>query len=197
MNQFKVSIGYSKSKPIVIVYYNNIRHRYWNGKAIDIKIKSVENATLLKAAFELKLREGWRPKPKQIKVKENPVTVIKALKQSVEIKIKQGCSERYIKDARRIVELWERYEREQHIKNLTLNELELSHLRNFLVRPNWCAKTQRTVKSTLSPLLSEFKPHLVRGIKLKKPTSTLHKPFNDIKESVSYTHLTLPTILRV
>ena len=39
-----------------------------------------------------------------------------------------------------------------------------------------------TVKSTLSPLLTEFKPHLVQSIKLKKPTSTLHKPFDNINE---------------
>ena len=38
------------------------------------------------------------------------------------------------------------------------------------------------VKSTLSPLLTEFKPHLVQSIKLKKPTSTLHKPFDNINE---------------
>ena len=81
MNHFKVSIGRSKSKPIIIVYYNEIRHRYWNGKAIDVKLKSVENPTLLKAAFELKLREGWRPKPKKKKVKEIPLTVIQALRE--------------------------------------------------------------------------------------------------------------------
>ena len=51
-----------------------------------------------------------------------------------------------------------------------------------MVRSNWSAKTQRTVKSTLSPLLSELKPHLVQSIKLKKPTSTLHKPFDNINE---------------
>ena len=39
-----------------------------------------------------------------------------------------------------------------------------------------------TVKSTLSPLLAEFKPHLVQSVKLKKPTSTLHKPFDNIYE---------------
>lgn len=69
MNHFKVSIGYSKSKPIIIVYYNQIRHRYWNGKAIDVNLKSVENATLLKAAFELKLLKGWKPKQKKKKSK--------------------------------------------------------------------------------------------------------------------------------
>ena len=78
--------------------------------------------------------------------------------------------------------LWKRYESEQHLKNLTLDKLQPSHIRNFLVRPNWSAKTQRTVKSTLSPLLAEFKPHLIQSVKLKKPTSTLHKPFDNINE---------------
>ena len=47
-----------------------MRHRYWNGKTINVNIKSEENPTLLKAAFELKLREGWRPQPKKKEVKE-------------------------------------------------------------------------------------------------------------------------------
>ena len=161
-----------------------MRHRYWNGKTINVNIKSEENPTLLKAAFELKLREGWRPQPKKKEVKEITITVIQSLQQGIETKIAQGCSERFIKDAKRIVTLWQRYESEQQIKNLTLDNLKPSHIRNFLVRPNWSAKTQRTVKSTLSPLLSEFKPHLVQSIKLKKPTSTLHKPFDNINETL-------------
>ena len=184
MNNFKVSIGTSKSQSIIIIYYNEMRHRYWNGKTINVNIKSEENPTLLKAAFELKLREGWRPQPKKKEVKEITITVIQSLQQGIETKIAQGCSERFIKDAKRIVTLWQRYESEQQIKNLTLDNLKPSHIRNFLVRPNWSAKTQRTVKSTLSPLLSEFKPHLVQSIKLKKPTSTLHKPFDNINETL-------------
>ena len=184
MNNFKVSIGTSKSQSIIIIYYNEMRHRYWNGKTINVNIKSEENPTLLKAAFELKLREGWRPQPKKKEVKEIIITVIQSLQQGIETKIAQGCSERFIKDAKRIVTLWQRYESEQQIKNLTLDNLKPSHIRNFLVRPNWSAKTQRTVKSTLSPLLSEFKPHLVQSIKLKKPTSTLHKPFDNINETL-------------
>jgi integrase len=182
MNKFKVSIGASKSQSIIIIYYNETRHRYWNGNAINVNIKSKDNPSLLKAAFELKLREGWRPKPKKREVKEVPITVIKALQKGVEVKVKQGCSERFIKDAKRIVTLWKRYESEQHLKSLTLDKLQPLHIKNFLVRPNWSAKTQRTVKSTLSPLLTEFKPHLVQSIKLKKPTSTLHKPFDNINE---------------
>jgi integrase len=67
-------------------------------------------------------------------------------------------------------------------KSLTLDNLQVSDISNFLIRPNWSPKTQRTVKSTLSPLLTEFKPNLVKAVKLKKPISTLHKPFEDIKE---------------
>ena len=182
MNSFNVTIGQDKKQVFINVYYNNVRYRFWNGKAIDVDIKSKDNPTLLKAAFELKLREGWRPQQKKKVVEKAPITVIKALQQGVEVKIKQGCSERFIKDAKRIIILWERYESEQQIKNLTLDKLQPSHIRNFLVRPNWSAKTQRTVKSTLSPLLTEFKPHLVQSIKLKKPTSTLHKPFDNINE---------------
>ena len=182
MDSYNVTIGQDKKQVFINVYHNNVRYRFWNGKAIEIKLRCIDNPPLLKAAFELKLREGWRPQPKKKIVKEVPVTVIKALNHGVETKTAQGCSERFIKDAKRIVTLWKRYESEQHLKNLTLDKLQPSHIRNFLVRPNWSAKTQRTVKSTLSPLLAEFKPHLVKGIKLKKPTSTLHKPFDNINE---------------
>jgi len=188
MNHFKVSIGLSKSNPIIIIYYNELRHRYWNGKAINVNLKSKENPTLLKAAFELKLREGWKPKPKENIVKEKPLTVIQALTQGVEVKIAQGCSERFIKDVKRIVTLWKRYEIEYNIKNITLDNLKSSNIRDFLVRPNWSPKTQRTVKSTLSPLLSEFKPNLVQSVKLKKPTSSLHKPFENTSEILDCIH---------
>ena len=182
MDSFNVTIGQDRKQVFINVYYNNRRYRFWNGKAIEIKLRCADNPQLLKAAFQLKLREGWRPKTKKKEVKETPITVIKALKQGVETKMSQGCSERFVKDVKRIVILWERFESEQHIKNLTLDNLQSSHIRKFLVRPNWSAKTQRTIKSTLSPLLAEFKPNLVQSVKLKKPTSTLHKPFDNINE---------------
>lgn len=182
MNYFNVTIGKDKKQIFINVYYNNTRFRFWNGKTIGVQLRCIDNPLLLKSAFELKLREGWRPKPKKKKVKEIPITVIQALKQGVESKIIQGCSERFIKDAKRIVKLWKHYESEQQLNNLKLEKLQALHIRNFLVRSNWSAKTQRTVKSTLSPLLSELKPHLVQSVKLKKPTSTLHKPFDNINE---------------
>jgi len=182
MNNFKVSIRTSKSKPIIVIYSNQTRHRFWNGKAINVNISSEENPNLLKAAFELKLREGWRPQQSKKKVEEFPITVTQALKQSIDKKIFQGCSERFIKDAKRIVTLWKRFEKEHHLINIKLDKLQSSHIRNFIIRPNWSAKTQRTVKSTLSPLLSEFTPNLIQSVQLKKAVSTLNKPFNNIRD---------------
>ena len=182
MNSFKVTIGRDKNQEFINVYYNNSRFRFWNGNTIGVELKCNDDASLLKAAFELKLREGWRPEPRKKEVKELPTTVVQALERGVDTKIAQGCSERYIKDVKRIVTLWKRYEKEYHLRNLTLDKLQASHVRNFLVRPNWSAKTQRTVKSTLSPLLSEFAPNLVQSVRLKKPTSNLHKPFDNVNE---------------
>jgi len=182
MSSFKVTIGQDKKQVFINVYYNDTRFRFWNGKVIGVNLRCIDNPTLLKAAFELKLREGWRPPSKKREVKELPITVIQALQKGVDRKIAQGCSQRFIKDAKRIVTLWKRYEKERHLRNLTLDKLQPSHIRNFLVRPNWSAKTQRTVKSTLSPLLSEFTPNLVQSVRLKKPTSTLHKPFDNVNE---------------
>ena len=182
MNSFKVTIGHDKKQVFINVFYNDTRFRFWNGKVIGIKLRCIDNPTLLKAAFELKLREGWRPPSKKKEVKELPVTVTQALQKGVDTKIAQGCSQRFIKDAKRIVTLWKRYEREQRLRNLTIDKLQASHIRSFLVRPNWSAKTQRTVKSTLSPFLSEFTHNLVQSVRLKKPTSTLHKPFDNVNE---------------
>ena len=182
MNSFNVTIGQDKKQVFINVYYNNRRYRFWNGKAIDVNLKCIDNPTLLKAAFELRLREGWKPKPKENIVTEKPLTVIQALTQGVEVKIAQGCSDRFIKDAKRIITLWKRYEIEHNIRNQTLDNLQASNIRTFLVRPNWSPKTQRTVKSTLSPLLNDFKPNLVKTVKLKKPISSLHKPFDNINE---------------
>ena len=179
MKTIKLSIGVSKSLPIIIIYYNENRYRYWSGKAIGVDLKSSEEPELLKAAFELKIREGWRPRVKEKIVKVKPTTVIEALEKGIEIKISQGCSDRYIKDARRVVVLWKRFESENNIRNLSLDKLSKTVVRDFLIRPNWSPKTQRTIKSTLGALISEFKPDLVKQVKLKKPSSSLHKPFND------------------
>ena len=96
------------------------------------------------------------------------------------MKIASRCSERFIKDAKRIKKLWIKYENENCIKGLKLEDLNKHHIKSFLIRPNWSAKTQRTVKSTLSAIINCFKPNLISSVKLKKPLSSLHKPITDL-----------------
>ncbi len=182
MKSIKVTIGNDKSKPFINVYYDKVRYRFWNGKVIEVDLKCQDNPELLKAAFELKLRQGWKPKTKKKIVNTKPQTIIQVLEHSIEQKIANNYSARYIKDAKRVLRLWKAFEVENKLRNITLDKVQVSHVREFLIRPTWSPKTQLTVKSTLSALLSENKPDLVKAVKLKKPSSTMHKPFANIKE---------------
>ena len=68
MEYWKLTIGNEKQVPVINLFYANSRYRYWTGRAIGLKLTSHDNPELLKAAFELKLIEGWRPiqKPKEV-----------------------------------------------------------------------------------------------------------------------------------
>jgi hypothetical protein len=62
---WNVTKGKGAGKSYVNVYIAGNRFRYWNGKAIGLKLSAEENPELLRSAFELKLMEGWRPKPRK------------------------------------------------------------------------------------------------------------------------------------
>ena len=62
--------------------------------------------------------------------------------------------------------------------------MQTSDIRKFFVRPYWSPKTQLNIKSTLSPLINYYRPNLISKVKLKKPTSTLYKPFDNINKTL-------------
>ena len=183
MEQWKLTIGNEKQVPVINLFYANIRYRYWTGRAIGLKLTSHDNPELLKAAFELKLIEGWRPTQKTKQEVNLIPTVIDILNKGISDKISQGCSDRYIKDARRVVTLWKRFERANNIRNIEIDKLNEKHLSKFIIRPSWGPKTQRTIKSTLSPLLSM--PKLTSAVKLHKSLSKLNKPIDNISEVIN------------
>ena len=155
MSNWKLTIGTQNGEHFVNLYYDKKRIRFWNGKAVGVKISSKENPELLKAAIELKLIDGWRPKAKAINQEVVNPTVVEVISRGTVFKRSQGCSDRFIKDAERVLTLWKRFEKENHIVNLKIESLTSIHLSKFLIRPNWSPKTQRTIKSTLSPLLNK------------------------------------------
>ena len=180
MSDFKVTIGRHKNKNYINVYVSSYRKRFWNGRSIGVNIDSQENPELLKAAFELKLRDGWYPKLKKVSKKKKLETVSEYIEEGIKMKIASRCSERFIRDAKRIKRLWVKFESENCIKDLKLEKLNKDHIKSFIIRPNWSPKTQRTVKSTLSAIINCFKPNLISSVKLKKPLSSLHKPITDL-----------------
>ena len=183
MKQWKLTIGNEKDVSVINLYFDKKRYRFWNGKVIGLKLSSKEKPELLKAAFELKLIEGWRPPQKTKQEVDLIPTVVEILNKGIKDKISQGCSERYIKDARRVVSLWKRFERANNIRNIEIDKLSEIHLSKFIIRPSWGPKTQRTIKSTLSPLLSM--PKLTSAVKLHKPLSKLNKPIDNISEVIN------------
>tara|TARA_B100000575_G_scaffold263907_1_gene239370 strand:+ start:469 stop:1392 length:924 start_codon:yes stop_codon:yes gene_type:complete len=183
MEQWKLTIGNEKQVPVINLFYANRRYRFWTGKVIGLKLTSNDNPELLKAAFELKLIEGWRPIQKPKEEVELIPTVVDILNKGIKDKISQGCSERYIKDARRVITLWKRFERDNNIRNIEIDKLSEIHLSKFIIRPSWGPKTQRTIKSTLSPILCI--PKLTSAIKLHKSLSKLNKPINNISDVIN------------
>ena len=178
MEQWKLTIGKEKGEPVINIYYAKRRYRFRTGKSIGLKLTSIKNPELLKSAFELKLLEGWKPiKKKKADIELKP-TVVNVLNKGIEHKIAKGCSDRYIKDAKRIVNLWIRFEYANDLRNIRIDKLNSNHLKKFLIRPNWGPKTQRTIKSTLSPLLC--KTELINQVKLHKPLSKLNKLIENI-----------------
>ena len=181
MKDLNVSIGGTNNNQYVIIYYQKKRYRYWTGNAINVTVSSKENTELLRSAFELKLREGWRPKPKLKKDSfKAPKKVIEALECSLKEKASKGCSIRYIKDLRHLIKLWDEFESSNNIKNIHLDDLNQSHIKKFIIRDNWSPKTQLNIKTNLSSLLSIYTSDLIIKVKLKKPNSILHKPILEI-----------------
>ena len=183
MEHWKLTIGNEKQVLVINLFYANSKYRFWTGRVIGLKLISHDNPELLKAAFELKLIEGWRPPQKAKQEADLIPTVVDILNKGIKDKISQGCSERYIKDARRIVTLWKRFERANNIRNIELDKLNENHLSKFIIRPSWGPKTQRTIKSTISPLLSM--PKLTSAVKLHKTLSKLNKPIDKISEVIN------------
>ena len=180
MKHWKLTIGREKKQHFINLYFKGKRYRYWNGKSIGVNLSVKHNLELLKSAFELKLMEGWSPEKLAFQSKKEELSIVEILELGLENKTSQGCSQRYLKDIKRVIKLWIEFEETYHYKGLLITQLNKEYLSKFLIRPNWSPKTQRTIKSTLAPLLS--RPQLINAIKLHKPMSKLHKPIENISE---------------
>jgi len=180
---WKLSIGTSKGKEFVNLYFNESRFRYWSGKAIGIKLKTSENAELLRSAFELKLLEGWKPEKRTAQKKPKPVVDASFLSQ-VEaglIKTLEGnYSYHHKRDARWVHRELAKFFKEKGLTNLSCDKFKQQHLEDFVYQSKWSNRTQKNVVTTLKCITKGEIHERFKRIKTKRTKSTLHKPIKDV-----------------
>ena len=182
-DKWKLTIGSSQGKEFVNLYLNSKRFRYWNGKTIGLKIKSADNAQLLKSAFELKLMEGWRPVEKRIvKVKQKPITLLSQLESELNKILKGNYSFHHKRDCKWVFSELSKFLSERGLTNSTVSTINTEFLGEFITQTKWSNRTQKNVLTTLKCLSNTpLKEHL-NLLKTRKCESNLHKPIKNIQE---------------
>ena len=178
-----VTVGSSKEKSFVNVYLEGKRFRFWNGKAIGIKLDAIENVELLKSAYQIKLLEGWRPKPRVIKIKPKvkAITFQELLEKKLSDFQKQDYSFHYKRDCKWVLSQWSQFSSERMLSKLTIEQITKENIEDFIMQPKWKAKTQRNVLINFKTLTRGVKVAGLSDIKIRRGKSELHKPIKDVK----------------
>jgi len=182
-DKWKLSIGSTEGKNYINLYINTSRYRYWNGKAIGLKLKSSENAKLLKSAFELKLLEGWRPAKKQI-VKETykPSTLISDIESELNKVLKSNYSYHHKRDCKWVFSELCKFLSNLGKRSLVLEELDSEILFDFISQSKWSNRTQKNVLTTLKCISNQSLKERLNRIKIRRTKSTLHKPIKEVEK---------------
>jgi integrase len=187
---WNVTIGTGAGKPFVNVYFQKRRFRYWNGKSIGVKLKASENPELLRGAFELKMREGWRPSIRTI-AKAPPAkrkTFIERLHTQLEVKQKLQYSYHYKRDCKWLINQWVAYAEEFGLINAYPEDLSLRVVQEFVKQPKWSARTQKNVLTYFKILSKDILSFNITGIKINRVKSELHKPIRNPIELLDDIH---------
>ena len=196
---WSVTLGSTQGKPFVNVYYQKKRFRYWNGKVINVNLKCSEEPELLRSAFELKLREGWKPVIKPAK-KAKPVevkTFLQLLEEQVKKKQAGRYSYHYKRDCKWLYNQWIIYSKEKGLSSCKSERISKNIVDDFVKQNRWSARTQKNVLTYFKILTKDILTVPLDGIKLSRVKSELHKPIRnplellaDIKTYDKRLHLT-------
>ena len=149
-DKWKLTIGSSQGKEFVNLYLNDKRFRYWNGKAIGLKLKSSDNAELLKSAFELKLIEGWRPESKK-KTLKTPITSTLLLEIEVNLKkvLTGNYSYHHTRDCKWVFSELVKFLSNHNLSKIQSNDISVEVLTEFISQSKWSNRTHKNVLTTL------------------------------------------------
>ena len=182
---WNVTVGNGAGKSFVNVYLNGKRYRYWNGKVIGVALNASENTELLRSAFELKLMEGWRPKPRNLKKVKSVVKEL-TLSEIISVQLdriqQQDYSYHYKRDCRWVANLWTAYAEEHCLVKLSPSQITITKLVDFITQPKWSPRTQKNVLTNFRILTNGELDTLLESIKLRRVKSELHKTIRNPKE---------------
>ena len=181
---WSVTVGSAQSKPFINVYYQNKRYRYWNGKVINVNLNASEDPYLLRSAFELKLREGWKPpvrKAKKVKAVV-PKTFIELLEEQLIKKQAGRYSFHYKRDCKWLFNQWIKYSKEVDLNSCNSDSITRRMVEDFVKQPRWSARTQKNILTYFKILTKDILNVQLGGIKLSRIKSELHKPIRNPKE---------------
>ena len=175
----------------IYFWYNDKRYRYSNGSVIsepiypnhvDLKNRHRE-ANLLRSAFALSIRKGWRP---QIKAPKKPELLIGNIAKVVlERKMGLEYSLSYKSDLIRTERLWSSYISKKYLSDLTISHLSIDIIADFIYTSALSPQSKRNLKRNISALLKdelESNGTILnfRRIKLPSKGQELHKPIKDV-----------------
>ena len=182
-DKWKLTIGLSQGKEFVNLYLNDKRFRYWNGKTIGLKLKSSDNAELLKSAFELKLLEGWRPQFKKKTLKTpKPITLLSEIEIELNNIQKGNYSYHHKRDCKWVFSELVKFLSNNHLSVVHSNDISVEALTEFITQSKWSNRTHRNVLTTLKCIAPKTLQERLATIKTRRTKSTLHKPIQDVSD---------------
>ena len=180
-DKWKLTIGSSQGKEFVNLYLNDKRLRYWNGKTIGLKLKSSDNAELLKSAFELKLLEGWRPEPKKkLKEETKPNTLLSEIEVELNKILNGNYSYHHKRDCKWVFSELVKFLSNYNLSKVQSNDIGVEVLTEFITQDKWSNRTHKNVLTTLKRIVPKAVQERLASIKTRRTKSTLHKPIQDV-----------------
>lgn len=178
---WSVTVGSAQSKPFINVYYQNKRYRYWSGKVINVNLNASEDPHLLRSAFELKLREGWKPPVRKAKKVTAivPKTFIELLEEQLNKKQAGRYSFHYKRDCKWLFNQWVKYSNEEGLNSCKTDSITSQLIEDFVKQSRWSARTQKNIFTYLKILTKDILKIQFEGIKLSRVKSELHKPIRN------------------
>lgn len=176
---YNITTGRDGERSFISIYHSGKRYRFSTGKSIGLKLNAVENLELLRSAFELKLREGWRPKRNTpIKTVTLTPTFIEVLDSSCNRIQKGNYSNHHKRDCRWVFREWCKYSKVYSLNLKRPEEIRTNSIKEFVFQPKWSRRTQKNVLTTMRILAKEYVQ--LKDLKAPKVNTTLHKPIKNI-----------------